>query len=146
MAETTEFVVDVLRRCGPGMLPARQLREELLRLRPAIALSMEKLRALAEDSEDRLVCLQVRLDTAEPGAKPPLLGCWVMVTSPEDAPDRARLARLLWEGLAGLALDLDPGSRVDVCRWALKAEQARRLGTAEDVPIRSSALRRSLDE
>lgn len=132
MAETTDFVVDILRRCGPGMLPARQLREELLRLRPAIALSMEKLRALVEDSHDRLVCLQVGLDAVEPDAKTPLLACWVLVTAPEDAPDRTRLARFLWESLTGLALELDPESRVDVCRWALKAEQARTLGIAED--------------
>lgn len=132
MADTTEFVVDILRRCGPGMLPARQLREELLRLRPAIALSIEKLRALVEESDDRMVCLRVELDPVEPGAKTPLLGCWVLVTAPEDAPDRTRLARFLWESLTGLALEVDPGSRVDVCRWALKAEQARRLGIAED--------------
>ena len=132
MAGTTECVVDILRRCGPGMLPARQLRAELLRRRPAIPLSMEKLRVLVEESEDRLFYLQVGLDTLEENADMPLLACWVMVTAPEDAPDRPQLARSLWESLAALALDIDPASRVDVCRWAIKAENARRLGAAED--------------
>jgi len=132
MAGTTECVVDILRRCGPGMLPARQLRRELLRRRPAVALSMERLRTLVEESEDRLLHLRVELDTLEATADMPPLACWILVTAPEDAPDRPRLARSLWESLAALALDVDPASRVEVCRWALKAEQARRSGAEED--------------
>lgn len=124
MAGTTECVVDILRRCGPGMLPARELRAELLRRRPAIALSVEKLRTLAEESEERLLWLQVALDTLEDNASAPLLACWILVTAPEDAPDRPQLARSLWEGLTALALEVDPASRIDVCRWAIKAEQA----------------------
>ena len=132
MAGTTESVVDILRRCGPGMLPVRQLRAELLRLRPAIALSMKKLRILVEDSEDRLLFLQVEMDTLEENVDVPLLDSWAVLTNPEDAPDRPELARSLWESLTALALEVDPASRVDVCRWAIKAENARRLGTAED--------------
>ena len=132
MTGTTESVVDILRRCGPGMLPVRQLRAELLRLRPAIVLSMEKLRILVEDSEDRLLFLQVELDTIEENVDVPSLDSWAVLTNPEDAPDRPKLARSLWESLTALALEVDPASRVDVCRWAIKAEQARRLGAAED--------------
>ena len=129
MVETTECVVDILRRCGTGMLPARQLRSELLRRRPAIALSMEKLRRLVEESENRLLCLQVGLEALEEVAETPALVCWVLVTAREDAPG-PQLARSLWQGLAALAIDIDPASRVDVCRWAIKAEQARRLVAA----------------
>lgn len=132
MTGTTECVVDILRRCGPGMLPARQLRTELLQHRPAIALSMEKLRRLAEESEDRVLVLQVALDTLEENADVPLLDSWVVLVDPRDAPERARLARSLWESLTALALQVDPVSRIDVCRWAIKAEQARRLAAAED--------------
>lgn len=136
MAGTTECIVDILRRCGPGMLPAQKLRAELLRRRPAIALSVEKLRTLVEESEERLLCLEVGLDTIEDDASIPLLTCWILVTAPEDAPDRPQLARSLWESLTALALEADPASRIDVCRWAIKAEQACRLGAAED-PWRS---------
>ncbi len=132
MPGTTECVVDLLRRCGPGLLSVRQLRAELLRRRPAIALSVEKLRRLAGESQDRLRFLQVKLDRLEEGADPPLLESWVVLADPGDAPDRPRLARTLWESLAALALDLDPSSRVEVCRWAIKAEQARRLGAEEN--------------
>ena len=130
MAGTTECVMDILRRCGPGMLPARRLRMELLRRRPAVALSLEKLRTLAEESEGRLRVLQVELDALDENAEAPLLGCWILLTEPEDAPDRPRLARSLWESLTALALDIDPVSRVAVCRWALMAEQARTLNAA----------------
>ena len=128
MAGTTECVLDILRRCGPGMLPAQRLRAELLRRRPAIALSMEKLRTLVEESEERLLYLQVGLDTLADGASTPLLTSWIVVMAPEDAPDRPQLARSLWEGLTALVLEVDPLSRIDVCRWAIKAEQACRLG------------------
>ncbi len=132
MAGTTEFVMDILRRCGPGMLPAQRLRAELLRRRPAIALSMERLRTLVEESEERLLYLQVGLDTLADGAPTPLLTSWIVVMAPEDAPDRPQLARSLWEGLAALALEVDPLSRIDVCRWVIKAEQACKLGVSED--------------
>ena len=127
MAETTECVMDILRRCGPGMLPVRRLRRELLRRRPAIALSPEKLRTLVEESEGRLCYLKVELDALNEDADAPLLGCWILLTESEDAPDRPRLARSLWESLAALALDMDPASRVAVCRWGIMAEQAGRL-------------------
>jgi len=131
MARTTEYVVDILRRCGPGMLSARQLREELLRLRPAIALSVEQLRMLVEESENRLLLLQVELDTLDTNADPPVLARWVLLTAPADAPNLSRLARSLWESLTVLALEVDPASRVEVCRWVIKAEQARNVGAGE---------------
>lgn len=132
MAGTTECVVDILRRCGPGMLPARQLLRELLHRRPAIALSMENLRRLVEESGDRMLYLRVELDTLEGNADAPPLESWVVLAKPRDAPDRPPLDRSLWESLTTLALEVDPASRLDVCRWAIKAEQARRLGAAED--------------
>ena len=132
MAATTECVVDILRRCGPGMLPARQLLRELLHRRPAVALSMEKLRRLVQESGDRMLYLRVELDTLEENAEVPQLAGWVVLADPRDAPDRPRLDRSLWESLTALALEVDPASRLDVCRWAIKAEQARRLGVSGD--------------
>lgn len=132
MPGTTECVVDILRRCGPGVLSTRRLRAELLRRRPAIALSVEKLRRLTGESEDRLCFLQVKLDVPEENADTPLLEGWVVLADPGDAPDRPGLARTLWESLSALALGIDPSSRVEVCRWAIKAEQATRLGAEEN--------------
>ena len=132
MPGTTECVVDILRRCGPGVLSTRQLRAELLRRRPAIALSAEKLRRLAGESEDRLCFLQVKHDGIGEDADTSLLEGWVVLADPGDAPDRPHIARILWESLSALALDLDPSSRVEVCRWAVMAEQARRLGVEGD--------------
>lgn len=132
MAGTTECAVDILRRCGPGMLPARQLLRELRHRRPAIALSMENLRRLVEESGARMLYLRVELDTLEENADAPPLDSWVVLANPRDAPDRPLLDRSLWESLATLAFEVDPASRLDVCRWAIKAEQARRLGAAED--------------
>ena len=87
---------------------------------------------MAGESQDRLRFLEVKLDRLEEGADRPLLESWVVLADHGDAPDRPRLARTLWESLAGLALDLDPSSRVEVCRWGIKAEQARRLGVEEN--------------
>ena len=127
MVQLTECVVDILRRCGPGVLPARQLRAELLRRRPAIALNMDKLRRLVEQSGNRLRLLEVELDALDDRRGTALVDGWVVLTAPEDAPDRSRLAVSLWQSLSALAMEVDTMSRVHVCRWAIKAEEARRL-------------------
>ena len=54
-----------------------------------------------------------------------------MLMDPDDAPDYSLLTRSLWESLAALAEKIDPGSRVSVCRWAIKAEHARRTCAIE---------------
>ena len=129
MVQLTECVVDILRRCGPGVLPAPRLRAELLLRRPAIALNMDKLRRVVEQSGDRLRLLEVELDALHDRQGTVLVDSWVVLTAPEDAPDRSVLAVSLWQSLSALAMDVDTTSRVDVCRWAIKAEEARRLVT-----------------
>lgn len=127
MEKLTERVVDILRRCGPGVLPVRALRAELLRHRPAVAVSPDKLRLLVQRSGHRLRMLGVALDAIDPGQRGAQLGSWVVLTAPEDAPDSSVLAYSLWQSLAALALEVDVTSRVQVCRWAIKAEEARRI-------------------
>ena len=129
MVQLTECVVDILRRCGPGILPARQLRAELLCRRPAIALNLDKLRRVVEQSGNRLLLLEVELDALDDRRGTVPVDSWVVLTAPEDAPDRSRLAVSLWQSLSGLAMEVDTMSRVHVCRWAIKAEEARRLTT-----------------
>ena len=127
MEKLTERAVDILRRCGPGVLPVRELRAELLRHRPAVAVSPDKLRLLVQQSEHRLRMLEVALDAIDPRRRGVPLGSWVVLTAPEDAPDSSVLAYSLWHSLAALALEVDVTSRVQVCRWAIKAEEARRI-------------------
>ena len=131
MVRTTQCVVDVLRRVGPGALPADRLGVELRRCRPAIVLTTEALRLLVEESEERLMLLQVRTDelVENEGVRP--LESWIILMDPEDAPYRDGLANRLWHGLAALAAELDPTCRISVSRWMIKAERARRLCAAD---------------
>jgi len=133
MVRTTERVIDILRRTGPGVLPARQLNRELRRQRPPIELSPATLRRLSARSEGRLLFLEVPLDTSGAEAEPHALEGWMMLMDPRDAPYHSPLAQSLWATLAALARDLDPGSRVNVCRWVIKAENARKLLRGENV-------------
>ena len=127
MVQLTECVVDILRRCGPGVLPERKLRGELLRRRPAIALHPDKLRQLVDQSGDRLRLLEVKLDSFDNRRGGALVDSWVVLTNPEDAPDSSALAAVLWQSLSALAMEVDTTSRVQLSRWAIKAEEARRL-------------------
>ena len=127
MLKLADCVVDIVRRCGPGVLPARKLTEELLRRRPAIALNPDKLQRVVERSNDRLRLLKVELDAPEHRRGPVPVESWVILMSAEDAPDSSILAASLWQSLSALARDVDTTSRVQVCRWAIKAEEARRL-------------------
>ena len=131
MVRITQCVVDILRRVGPGTLSADRLRVELRRCRPAIVVTMERLRLLAEESEQRLKLLEVRTDAllADEGTQP--LESWIILMDPQDAPYRDGLANRLWHGLAALAAELDPTCRVSVSRWMIKAERARRLCAAD---------------
>ncbi len=131
MVRTTERVIDILRRTGPGVLPTSRLNRELRRQRPPIELSRETLRRLAALSKGRLLLLEVPLETSDAEGGPRVLEGWVMLMDPRDAPDHSLLARSLWATLAALAHDLDPGSRVNVCRWVIKAENARKLLKSE---------------
>ncbi len=127
MVRLTECVVDILRRCGPGVLPARKLRAELLRHRPAIALHPNSLRRVVEQSSERLRLLEVELDPLDAGRVGVPVESWVVLMAPEDAPDVSGLAFALWQSLSTLAREVDTTSRVELCRWAIKAEGARRL-------------------
>ena len=133
MDRTIECVVNILRRSGPGVMPASRLRRELRWRRPPIDLSPEILQRLSEESEGRLLLLQVALDDSEDEDRLRMLDSWLMLMDPDDAPDYSLLARSLWESLAALADGIDPGSRVSVCRWAIKAEHARRMCVIESL-------------
>ena len=126
MVWTTECVVDILRRTGPGALPTQRLSAELRRSRPPIHLTRERLELLVEESEGRVALLEVRMD--DPERTP--LESWVFLADPRDRPTRSALAAELWRSLAALAEDLDAASRVGVCRWVLSARSAHRLCAA----------------
>ena len=130
MERTTEYVVDILRRSGPGTLSVRRLRRELRRRRPAIVLTMEQLRLIVEESEDRLMLMEVTVDEPEEEAEAAPLDSWIVLMAPQDAPDGRGLARHLWQSLSALATETDPTSRISVSRWILKAERAWRLCAA----------------
>jgi len=127
MLKLTDCIVDIVRRCGPGVLPARKLREELLHRRPAIALSPDKLQRVVEQSHGRLLLLEVELDALEHRRGTVPVESWVVLMSAEDAPDSSLLAASLWQSLSALAREVDTTSRIQVCRWAIKAEEAHRL-------------------
>ena len=131
MDRTMECVVNILRRSGPGVMPASRLRRELRWRWPPIDLTPNLLQQLSEESEGRLLLLQVALDDCEDEDRLRMLDSWLMLMDPDDAPDYSLLTRSLWESLAALAEEIDPGSRVSVCRWAIKAEHARRTCAIE---------------
>ena len=126
MEDTVERIVEVLRRCGPGVLPTDLLRGELLRLHPTVVLSTEQIRNLARDSGKRLLFVQVGIEAVRVRRPARSLASWVALTSPADAPLQPGIARPLWEGLAALGAEVTPGSRLEACRWAIKVEEAMR--------------------
>ncbi len=127
MTQLTEYVVDILRRNGPGILPTSELRAELLRRRPVVALSPGKLRRVVAHSGDRLLLLDVNLDALDGGRDAEPVESWVVLTASRDAPDGSILAATLWHSLSAMAMEIDTTSRIQVCRWAIMAEAARRL-------------------
>lgn len=120
MAWTTECVVEILRRAGPGVLSAERLRAELRRTRPPILLTRERLELLVEESEGRVALVEVRLD--DPART--VIASRVFLADPRDRPTRPRLAGELWRSLAAMAEDLDTSSRVEVSRWVMAAHSA----------------------
>ena len=136
MVRTTETVVDILRRHGPGALPLSWLTNELRRRRPAMRLGRNELRRLVERAGDRILLLEVVPDVldlpdasdapARVRAMEPL-DSWVVLTSPSDAPDRCRLTHLLWRSLSALAQEVDPAARVGASRWVLQAHRTLRV-------------------
>ena len=136
MVWTTECVVDILRRTGPGALSAEALRAELRRSRPPILLTRRRLELLVAESDGRIALLEVRMDDA----RRTVVESWVLLTDARDRPARSALAGELWRSLSALAEELDPTSRVEVSRWILKARRAERachaaLGSRPLVPI-----------
>lgn len=127
MVRTTENIVDIVRRSGPGALPLSRLTEELRRRRPAMKLDETKMRRLVERAGDRLLLLEVAPDTPAGVRAMEPLDSWVVLISHADAPSRCRLTHLLWCSLAALAEEVDPASRVSVSRWVLQADRARRI-------------------
>lgn len=126
MNRTTESVVDILRRSGPGTLPANRLLEELARCHPPIRITAHELRVLVDETGGRLELLEIRADDLAATT----LDSWVLLMDPEDGPSRSWLASMLWESLAAMAEDLDPASRTAVARWILHAERAVRVSIA----------------
>jgi len=126
MNHTTERVVDILQRSGPGALSAWRLQDELKRCRPRILVGIPELRVLAEESEGRLTVIEISADDT---AKT-LLDAWVLLTHSQDAPPRSWVATKLWESLSATAAELDHASRTEVARWILQAESASRTCSA----------------
>ena len=126
MVWTTECVVDILRRTGPGALPTDRLKMELRLARPPIFLTRSRLDQLVEESEGRIALLEVTIDDE----KRRVLDSWVVLTRPEDRPTRSALAAELWRSLSTLAAELNPASRVEVSRWISQARMAERVCSA----------------
>lgn len=125
-----ESIVDILRRCGPGALPESRLPLEMRRRWPSSRYDRERLRKVIEAAGDRILLMEVVPDSPVGHALPLMpLESWVVLTSRGDAPDRSRLASLLWGSLVALAADVEPHSRVSVSRWVVRA---RRAGSAHD--------------
>ena len=120
MVWTTECVVDILRRGGPGALSTERLTAELRRSRPPVLLTRERLEYLIDESDGRVALIEVRLDDPERT----VVESWVFLTDPRDRPSRPAISAELWRSLAALAEDLDTSSRVEVCRWILTARSA----------------------
>lgn len=127
MVRTTESIVDILRRCGPGALPESRLLEEMRRRRPSMRFSRAKLRSQLRAAGDRLLLLELKPDAVDDSGTVEPLDSWVVLTSASDAPDRNRVATLLWSSLAALAVEVEPTSRSSVSRWVGQAYQAQRV-------------------
>ena len=123
MSRTTECMVEILRRSGPGTLPTSRLRAELRKCRPPIVLSTEAIKAVVEESEGRLVLLDLGIQAAPPSP----LDSWVLLMRSRDRPTRPELASMLWESLVALAEDVEVDSHTGVARWTMYAERASRL-------------------
>lgn len=127
MVRTTEDIVDILRRCGPGALPEARLLAEMQRRKPSARISRTKLRSQVRVAGDRLLLLEVKPDAFEGSIPMEPLDSWIVLTCASDAPDRSRLAALLWSSLAALAADVEPSSRTSVSRWVGQAYHAQRV-------------------
>ena len=127
MVRTTESIVEILRRCGPGALPESRLLAELHRLKPSMRFTRTKLRSQLRAADDRFLLLELKLDAIDDARNPEPLDSWIVLTSASDAPDRNRLATLLWSSLAALAAEVEPMSRASVSRWVGQAYQAQRV-------------------
>ncbi len=126
MNRTTEMMVDILRRSGPGTLPSTRLLEELGRCHPPILLTAHELRLLVDETGGRVELLEISADDLGGTT----LDSWVLLMDPEDGPPRSWLASMLWQSLAAMAEELDPASRTDVVRWILHAEHAVRVSVS----------------
>lgn len=127
MTRRLEDVVDLLRRTGAGAAPVSQIRAEMRLRDPQSIASTASLRALAENSNGRLLFLDAEVDAppCRPHAPGRLLVAWIVLMWPEDEPDQSPLASYLWRSLSALAEEVDLESRPSVCRWALQARQAQ---------------------
>ena len=127
MVRTTESIVEILRRCGPGALPESRLLAELRRLKPSMRFTRTKLRSQLRAADDRFLLLELKPDTIDNARNPEPLDSWIVLMSASDAPDRNRLATLLWSSLAALAAEVEPMSRASVSRWVGQAYRAQRV-------------------
>ena len=137
MSRTTESMVEILRRSGPGALSIPRLQAELGRRRPPIALSAAAIKLLVEESEGRLVQLDVRIDDVRETS----LDSWVLLMRSEDGPPRRGLASMLWHSLAALAEEVEVDSRTGVARWIQYAERASRMCLSSEGPNSPSGAR-----
>lgn len=89
--------------------------------------SRAKLRSQLRAAGDRLLLLELKPDAVDESGTVEPLDSWVVLTSASDAPDRNRVATLLWSSLAALAAEVEPTSRSSVSRWVGQAYQAQRV-------------------
>ena len=124
MIQRSEALTRVLSRAGPGCMTMAAVQRELAREAQGIRWSEEAIRRTAHTSDDRVRILELSLDVAANGASQPRLATWVLATEPEEGRPSDPLAHDLWRTLATLGRRVDPGSRVSLSRWMLKAEEA----------------------
>lgn len=127
MVRTTESIVDILRRCGPGALPESRLLEEMRRRKPSMRFTRARLRSQLRTAGDRLLLLELTPDAVDESRTAEPLDSWIVLTSASDAPDRNQVATLLWSSLAALAAEVEPTSRASVSRWVGQAYEAQRV-------------------
>lgn len=89
--------------------------------------SRAKLRSQLSAAGDRLLLLELKPDAVDDSGTVEPLDSWVVLTAASDAPDRNRVATLLWSSLAALAAEVEPTSRASVSRWVGQAYQAQRV-------------------
>ncbi len=145
--EITE-VVEILRRCPIGALPAceilRTRRMDPCAIHPP--LTNRRLRELVLAAPDRLAWVGLSLQPvgapdADPFPERSQYDSWVILAASEDAPETAAFGVKLWEALSTLAKPIPTGSVVEAARWLRMARRAFNFCMDRDARRRRPAIR-----